>query len=246
MRPNPIETAKKALLIHYPDSIGGFVSGSIIRGDSTSTSDIDIAVLYAEPFDEIHRFSTTVDKWPIEFFVHNKKAQDFYFEKDRLRGMCVMPTIVGSGIIIPTEDELLISQQAIALAIIQRGPPVLTSELIDLGRYTITDLVDDLIGTEDIGHRNAIIGQLHNRLGDFYLRSQNKWSGEGKSLIRIIGDVDTAFRDGFVNSFQAAFSSNSNDEILNLVKVILEPHGGFLRDGYFSSAPNAWKMFKDG
>jgi hypothetical protein len=242
MRSDPIETAIKALLIHYPDSIGGFVSGSIVRSDSTSTSDIDIAVLYDESFDDIHRFSTTVDEWPIEFFVHNQKAQNFYFEKDRLRGMCVMPDIVGSGIIVPSEAKLLLNQQAIALEIIERGPPILTTEMMALRRYTITDLVDDLIGASDIGHRNAILGQLLNRLGDFYLRSQNKWSGEGKALVRILGDVDMAFRDDFVDSFSVAFSSNLNDEILNLAKMILEPYGGYLRNGYFSSAPNDWKM----
>lgn len=243
MRPNPIETAKKALLIHYPDSAGGFVSGSIIRGDATSTSDIDIAVLYAEPFDDIHRFSTTVDQWPIEFFVHNKNAQDFYFEKDRLRGMCVMPTIVGTGVIIPAANKLLVNQQAKALEIVRQGPPILTSEAIDLGRYTVTDMIDDLVGTEDTGHRNATLSQLHNRLGDFYLRSQAKWSGEGKSLIRMIDDVDTTFCNEFVRSFQVAFSSKSNDEILNLVKVILQPYGGFLRDSFFASAPNTWRTF---
>jgi hypothetical protein len=241
MRPDPIETAIKALHIHYPDSIGAFVSGSVIRGDATPTSDIDIAVLYDQSFDDIHRFSTTVDDWPIEFFVHNKKAQEFYFEKDRRRGMCIMPTIVAYGVIIPAANTLLLDQQRTALEIIEAGPPVLSSEDIDLRRYAITDQLDDFTDATNIGARNAILSQLHNRLGDFYLRTLNQWSGEGKSLIRVMGEFDPEFCTEFVRSFRTAYSSDSNLEILNLATKILAPYGGRIRDGYYSSAPNDWR-----
>lgn len=244
MRPDPIETAKQALALYYPGSLGAFVGGSVIAGMGSATSDIDIAVLYDNSFNAVHRFSTTLDGWPVEFFVHNETAQDFYFEQDRLKGMCVMPTLVGHGVVIPEEHSHLLDRQKLALEIIRAGPSTLLKSDIELRRYVLTDLLDDLVGASDLGERNATLVRLHNELGDFYLRGKTQWSGVGKALIRKLTEYDPEFSGQFVSTFEAAFSGASLDGLLTLADNILEAHGGRLRDGYRSAAPPTWKTFK--
>ena len=241
---DPIETAKAALDKHYPNALGAFAGGSVIQGTGTETSDIDIAVLFDDSFDEVHRFSTTLDDWPIEFFVHNLRAQNFYFEQDRLRGMCVMPTLVGTGVMIPETSDVLRQQQSRALEVIKSGPPVLTDDDVGLRRYGISDLLDDLVDSSDSGERNAILVQLHNATGDLYLRGQGAWSGVGKALIRKLEDQDPTYAAQFADAFGSAFQGTALDKVIDLIDLVLQPYGGRLRHGYRSIAPDRWKTFE--
>lgn len=240
---DPLQTATAALEKHYPDTLGAFVGGSSLSGIATTTSDIDIAVLYDDTFNDVHRFSTTQDGWPIEFFVHNIKAQDYYFEKDRLRGMCVMPTLVGTGIIIPKSDHRLKQQQIKAQKIIAAGPPLLTCNEIDLSRYQLTDLIDDLLGVTNSEERHAILVQLYNKAGDFYLRGQGLWSGVGKALIRKLREQRPVYAERFSKAFTEAFQTGVSDAVVTIATEVLDHHGGRLRDGYRSLAPKTWQTF---
>ena len=104
----------------------------------------------------------------------------------------------------------------------------------------LTDLLDDLAGASDEGEQNAVLVRLHNEAADLYLRGQGQWSGTGKALIRKM----TGFDPDFTKRFVEVFMGNSQVEVAGLVDLILEAHGGRLRDGYRSAAPDAWKRFK--
>ena len=242
-RPPFLDVAKRALAKHYPGAIGGFVAGSIIRGEGTPTSDIDIAVLFDDTFEDVHRNSVIEEGWPIEFFVHNPQAQDFYFDKDRRRGMCIMPTMVATGIMISGEAGLLLQQKDKAVALIADGPPPLTKDESDFRRYLIVDLADDLRGASDVGVRRATLALLHEHLADFHLRATNHWSGRGKSLLRVLEETDPSYRAKYDTAFQAGFVSDDVALVIALVEETLRPHGGPLWEGYRSAAPDDWKTF---
>lgn len=244
MRPDFLETAKRALDKHYSGAIGGFVGGSMTRGEGTSTSDIDIGVLFDETFEDVHRNSVVEDGWPIEFFVHNPQSLDYFFDKDRLRGMCIMPTIVATGIMIPDEHPLMLRQREKAARVIEAGPPHLDDDERDLRRYWISDLVDDLEGAESAAVRNATLALLHDRLGDFHLRAAGKWSGVGKALLRCLRADDVGYAERFETAFTTAFEGKGVAPVLALVKETLAPHGGALWEGYRAAAPPDWREFK--
>jgi len=244
MRPDYLETAKRALEKYYANALGGFVAGSITRGEGTATSDIDIAVLFDDDFDNVHRNSVIEDGWPIEFFVHNQKAQDYFFDSDRKRGMCIMPTMVATGIVIPQERPELLRQKEKARAVIAAGPPLLTEDEIDFRRYHLTDLADDLRDAVEPSTRNAILALLYDYLGDFHLRAGGRWSGRGKSLLRCLRREDGDFALRFEDSFAAAFSGADVTSVLTLFESVLVPYGGPLWEGYTSPAPPDWRDFK--
>lgn len=243
-RPDFLETAKRALAKHYPGAIGGFVGGSITRGEGTPTSDIDIGVLYDETFDDVHRNSVVEYGWPIEFFVHNPQSLDYFFDKDRQRGMCIMPTIVATGIMIPEEHPVMLKQREKAARVIEAGPPVLTDEERALRRYWITDLVDDLKGADRAPVRNATLAMLHDRLGDFHLRAAGKWSGVGKALLHCLKADDEEYAAKFETAFVTAFAGKGIEPVLALVEETLAPHGGPFWEGYRDAAPPEWRDFK--
>lgn len=246
MRSDPVQTAIYAVKQYYPGALGAFVYGSVIYGDPTETSDIDIAVLFDDSFEDVHRNSVTMDDWPIEFFVHNPRAQDYFFDKDRRRGMCVMPTIVARGTVIPAPREELLLQQDKARAIIDAGPPALTEEDMALRRYTISDVIDDIRGARERATRIAMAALLYDPLGDFHLRANGRWSGFGKALLRCLHAEDEALAGRYEAAFDAAFRLDETEPLIALAEEVLEPFGGFLREGYRSAAPDDWRDFESG
>lgn len=69
-RPSPRETANKIWHERFSDALALFCAGSVIRGDGTAHSDLDIVVLF-EHVPHAHRESLIVDGWPVELFVHD-------------------------------------------------------------------------------------------------------------------------------------------------------------------------------
>ena len=242
MKPDPLDVAQRLLPKYHPNSLGGFAGGSVFRDEGTPTSDIDIVVLYDDSFDDVHRASKTEEGWPVELIVQNIKAQDYYLEKDRKRGMCVLASILCTGTMIPKESRELIAQREKARNIIDAGPPALTQQEIDRQRFELTNLVDDLRGTQDVTVKNAVLSVLHETLGNFHLRSQGYWSGHGKALLRCLWNTDKAFTARYVQEFEAAFSDHDITSILALTTDVLEPFGGRLWDGYQDSAGPAWRQ----
>ena len=242
--PDFFETAKRALAKHYPGALGAFVGGSITRGEGTPTSDIDIAVLFDEDFEDVHRKTVIEEGWLIEFFVHNPKAQNFYFDKDRQRGMCVMPHLVAGGIMIPGEHPALVQQKKRAQKVIEEGPPSLSQADLDIRRFTISALLDDLEGVTDQGIVHATLVPLYQALGDFHLRANGHWSGAAKSFIRCLRAEDAEFADAFESAFASSFAGGDMADLAALVSKVLAPHGGRLQEGYISAAPDDWKTFE--
>ncbi len=79
-------------------------------------------------------------------------------------------------------------------------------------------------------------------LGDFHLRAQNQWSGNGKGLIRCLRKLDADFAARYEQDFAKAFEGDLAP-IEKLVVDILQPYGGLFWDGYCDLAPDDWKSF---
>lgn len=125
-KPPFLETAQKAINKYYPGYKCAFVAGSMLRGQETATSDIDIVVIYEDEFQDVHRQSVVEDGWPIEFFVNNPKSNDYFMEEDRKRGMYIMMDMVANGLPLPEVNERVKERQARARDMIDSGPPILS------------------------------------------------------------------------------------------------------------------------
>jgi len=242
-RPAFLDAARQALEIFYPDCDSGFAAGSVLRGEETDKSDIDIVVLYGPEFEDIHRHSAIVAGWPVEFFVQNPAAQDYFMEKDRRRGHCVIMDMVANGIAIPEDTPLSRQRREKAQEMIAAGPPVLTEEEMEDRRYFITDTLDDLDAEKPLLDMFGTLANLYNMLGDFYLRAQGRWSGHGKALGRILRKNDAEFAAEYEAAFAAGFSGNFSP-VTALAETVLAPYGGRCFAGLKRSAPEEWRSFK--
>jgi hypothetical protein len=75
-----------------------FLAGSFVRGEATSTSDLDLVVVY-EQVPQAYRESFMHGDWPVEAFVHDPETlRHFFLEVDRPSGIPSLPTMVMEGV----------------------------------------------------------------------------------------------------------------------------------------------------
>lgn len=80
-----VETAIRFIEQHYPDSIAAFLAGSVVRGDETPTSDLDMVVI-VKAKEKFHRRSFVFEGWPVEVFANTEESFLNFFKKEPKRG----------------------------------------------------------------------------------------------------------------------------------------------------------------
>ena len=240
-RPDPLATAKRALAERYPDAELAFLAGSVVRGDATATSDLDLVVVFGR-LDRAYRQSFTLDGWPIEAFMHDPQTLRYFMEEvDGARGVPSMPAMISEGIAIPEVTALARNLQSCANAVLDAGPPPLSPEELDSRRYAITDMAEDLVDPRSHIEARATGIQLYPLMAEFALRARGEWSATGKTLPRRLSDADPDLAQAFEAAFDALFEGRDTGPVIALAERILQPHGGRRRDGYEAFAPADWR-----
>jgi hypothetical protein len=226
----------------YPQARVVFLAGSLVRGEGTSTSDLDLVVLFDRlPF--AFRESFICGGWPVETFVHDPQTMEYFFrEVDRPSGFPILPTMVKEGMEVPKASEFSNSMKHLASVILDEGPPKWNEQDLRNSRYAITDLVDDLREPRSTQEMHATATLLYPTLANHYFRSNGLWSAKGKGVPRRLNELDNGLAERFFNSFERLFTGNCVTAVIALSEDILDPNGGFLFDGYKSKAPKTWRI----
>lgn len=230
---DPRETAAAILRERYDGADSLLLAGSVIRGEATATSDLDLVVLYPV-LERSFRESFHHSGWPVEVFAHDRETIEYFFiEKDLASGVGAMLWMVHDGIAVPGPTELNERVKARAEALLEAGPKPWSAADTDYWRYTITGLLDDLAEPRNADECRAIVMSLHHLLGNFALRTRGRWGASGKTIPRRLYDADQAL----ALKFDAAFAAAFRGDVAGLVAVsddVLAPAGGRLFEGYSS------------
>lgn len=226
----------------YPQARVVFLAGSLMRGEGTSTSDLDLVVLF-ERIPSAYRESFIHDRWPVEAFVHDPQTLEYFFrEVDRPSGFPSLPTMVNEGIELPEASDFSRSLKRLASAVLDEGPPKWSEQDLSNSRYAITDLIDDLREPRSTKEMHATATLLYSILANHYFRSKGLWSAKGKALPRRMNAIDASLAARFLNSFEKLFKENCATAVIALAEDILAPDGGFLFDGHKLEAPETWRI----
>jgi len=226
----------------YKDAEVLFLSGSVVRGEHTKTSDLDLVVLY-KTLPNAYRESYYYQDWPIEAFVHDYQTLHYFFDKvDRPSGVPSLMQMVSEGIEIPEQCVLSVQAKKLAEEYLVLGPPVWGREDLDKSRYGITQLMEDLRGATDEAEKQAIIMSLNESFVDHYLRSRQRWSGKGKWIPRRLREADSGFAERYFEMMKSAFCRGEIQLYLELVERELAKEGGELFEGFRLTAPSEWRM----
>ena len=138
-----VRLAEQVLTARYPLADAGLAAGSLVRGEATATSDLDLIVLFSA-LPNAWRESFVFDGVPVDAFVHDPETLRAFFGKDIDAGKSAMLTMAVEGRIVGPRPEEAEAMKAEARTLLDRGPPPFDNAALDLFRYGITSHIEDL------------------------------------------------------------------------------------------------------
>ena len=229
-----MDLARQLVLELYPDARAAWLGGSVARGDASPTSDLDITVLLAGPPAPMRK-SLEYAGWPVELFVHTEKSLRHFADKDQLRRQPTMMRLVGESVVLLDTDGCGARLQQSFLAEVAAGPKPLSPGELDLLRYTITNLLDDLADASG-DERTAIASVLWQDAARLLLTGARHWSGTGKGLIREVVAYDRSHDTKHAQNLMTGVRAEDNS-LVDEVDRILATYGGRLFAGFELAAP---------
>ncbi len=234
-RLTPEDAARGVLRERYEGARVIFLAGSVMRGEATPASDLDIVVVH-ERLANAYREAYVYGGWPVEAFVNDVETLAEFFELDRQRGVPAMMSMVWEGTEIPGASEFSADWKRRARELLEAGPPPWDEEELTLRRYRLTDWVDDMRFPRSAEELVATGAWLYQDAAEFYFRTRGMWSAHSKTIPRRLRQADALFAEKFLRAFDALFAEKRPDPAVALVAELLEPFGGLLFEGFRKEA----------
>ncbi len=230
-RPGPVETATDVVDRRFPTARVAFVGGSVLRGEGTPTSDLDLVVV-KDPPDSVYRVTLRRHGWPVECFVHTPESLRLWARADIVeRRRPVLARICTEGAIVRDAGESATGMRTELGGLLGEGPVALSDEELDHLRYVVTDLVDDLVDREDSLSRILLAGELAHRLTDLWAVRDGTWWGTPKAAVADLRRRDPDLAVGLEAGVLAAVAGDTTP-LVKLASNALQPFGGRLLVGF--------------
>ncbi|MCI4142239.1 nucleotidyltransferase domain-containing protein [Streptomyces sp. MMS20-AI2-20] len=225
-----IEAARAVVDEQHPEARTAFLGGSVVTGRRTATSDLDIVVLlHGAPAP--YRASLQYSGWPVEMFVHTEATWHAYVERELRKRRSPLLWMCADGLLLFDTDGLGARLAAQARKLTAAGPPPVSAEEIDDRRYAITDLLDDLAGSDDQSERLFIATELVRRTGELALAVGGSWGGGGKWLARRLETTAPGLSTRLHHGLQEVLDGRA-ETLVAVVDEVLGQTGGRLWFGY--------------
>lgn len=224
-----VDLCERFLVAEFPSADIAVLGGSTARGNRTATSDIDLLVIGDRLFDDEKSSlaaSFAFDGEVIEVFAYTQGAFEEWARAgmEQLRPVIVHLLVEGFGVRGGDELGELRDRWGRLLA---EGPSVTPHDL-ELRRYVITDLLDDLHDAEDELEQAVIAWTLFSRVAELILLSARRWLGTGKYLPRRLRELD----DARARDLSAALLAGDYSTFAEEVEAELQRAGGRVHAGF--------------
>lgn len=222
--------AKDLVNSHFAHCEAAILAGSIVRGEATETSDLDL-VVFNSSVPASYRESFIYKNWPVELYVHNLESYKSIYKSDCERGRPSMPRMVAEGVAI-VDRGVCKELKSEAERILIDGPEKWDNDTIRLKRYFLTDTLDDFVGAKNRGEEMCCALALAEQVHEFILRVNKQWTGSSKWIMRALKNYDEELAREFENVFDHYFVTRSKEEVVQFVEKELAPYGGRLFEGF--------------
>lgn len=229
-RLEPIVAAKTFISMHFPHCQAAVLAGSVVRGEATETSDLDI-VVFDQTLESSYRESLIEYGWRIELFAHNLTSYRAFFDQDRQRAMPSLPTMVAESVVLK-DTSVIETIKREAKDLLERGPDVWSDEMIEMKRYFLTDALDDLIGCQNRQEGLFISSTIGDLICEFILRTNGKWTGTSKWAYRALARHDNELAHQLATALESYYRNNEIDDLVYFVDEAMLPFGGRLFEGF--------------
>jgi len=168
--------------------------------------------------------TTTHEGWLVEAFVYSPDAVQRWLQKGRDERRPVLDALAATGLALTGNDETQAWAER-ARAVLAAGPGEPDPEEVDVRRYTLSALLDDL-ECADPGERYVVAATAFREAAELTLLVQRRWLGSGKWLVRNLRSADD---HGLV-----AWAAGVHDpaELAAICRAVLTAAGGYLQSGF--------------
>jgi predicted nucleotidyltransferase len=128
-----MDIARRLVRELYPEARAAWLGGSVARGNTSPTSDLDITVLLDGP-PAPRRRSLEYGGWPVELFVHTEDSLRYFADKDQDRRQPTMMRLVGESVVLVDTDGSGARLQSEYREQVEAGPKPLSADELDLLR----------------------------------------------------------------------------------------------------------------
>ncbi|MCP3905108.1 MAG: nucleotidyltransferase domain-containing protein [Planctomycetes bacterium] len=239
--PTAVEIAEVVKRERYPEASVVFVTGSMVRGAATPSSDLDLVVVF-DSVERAYRETFRYTDVPVEAYVHDIATLRYFLEvADRRDGVAGLALMVDEGIPIPETSHLSEELQAMARRVLAIGPTAWSNEELDASRYMISRFLEDLAAPRSHDEGLATATSLYAALARHAFRARGRWAATGKEIPRRLRAIAPDLAASFADAFARLFERGETGPVTDLADGILAPDGGKLLDGYRSDAPADWR-----
>ena len=182
--------------------LGIYVTGSVLRGQGSPTSDLDIFVVHDNPWRQ--RVQRRFGGVPVEMFFNPPEQVRLTFEKERTGRRPYAAHMIATGF--PAyESEAAAALRQEALTMLGAGPKALDGHETNRAKYACVTLLEDGQDVADTDPAASLL--LLARAVDAAVRFRyalaGRWEPRDKELVRGLAEVDPELQR-LVEAFAAA------------------------------------------
>ncbi|MDD3183119.1 MAG: nucleotidyltransferase domain-containing protein [Alphaproteobacteria bacterium] len=231
-----IKNAKDLWENRYTGAEFVIAAGSIMRGQGTLLSDLDLVVIYNH-LDAAYRESFLFNEMPVEAFVHDYETIQAFMNEGYKDAEVSIIHMIATGEVVPQANETAQKLQAFAMDLLAKGAEELDVERRNVLRYSITDLIDDLKGSRPSEENRAIFYALYPKFCELSLRASKHFVGSGKHLAKALSKHDQRLLQTLETVALAIHQDDLRPEHIKMLEEELNSLGGRLFDGDKRVAP---------
>jgi predicted nucleotidyltransferase len=229
-----VATGRALVAERFPDARAAWLAGSVVSGDATPTSDLDITVLLPGP-PAPFRESLEYDGWPVELFVHTRQTVARWIAKDIERRRPTLARLISTGVVLLDDDGVGAALAEGCASLLAAGPGPVSDADRDSMRYALTDILDDLADCTEPVLSAAVAFAAWEQAVRLLLAIDGRWWGTGKWLVRELRAYDAAHGTSYALRLHAGLGAalELDPVLLTIVaEEILDAAGGPLWVGY--------------
>jgi hypothetical protein len=157
--------------------------------------------------------------------VYSPGAAGRWLEKGRVERRPVLDALAATGLAL-TENEETQAWADRARDVLAAGPREPGPEEVDVRRYVLSAMVDDLDGAADPAETYIVSATAFREAAELTLLVQRRWLGSGKWLVRYL-------RSGQDHGLVAwAAGARDPQDLAAIGRRVLDAAGGYLQAGY--------------
>jgi predicted nucleotidyltransferase len=205
---------------------GILVTGSVIRGNHSKSSDLDIFVINSRP--ERQRIQKLFNGVPAEIFVNPPNQIKNYFADCYKTGKADTAHMFASGFIILDVNQIIYKLRNKGREIISGHPNPSEVHLKQL-RYQVADCYEN--ATDLLGHDHStaimLMTQAVSLAMQYRFWSENKWLPRHKDLLKDLENLDPALAELGRDFFNEVSHEQRFKTAMEIMDYTIKTHGFF-------------------